>query len=126
MRSHIPALIEFVAAGLAATLALAQEPAFDPKAAAFIHKEGKATIEGRAFLRRPDNAVENAVAQVVRRIPVTRIARRASRSSIKARSLCPLGKSRRSKLIPNMRAIRERRRATQTAASHSKMWAGQI
>jgi hypothetical protein len=96
MRSRFARLVPLSASAIAATLALAQEPAFDPKAAAFIHKEGKATIEGRAFLRRPDNAVENAVAQVVRLIPVTRIARRASRSSIKARSLCPLGKSRRS------------------------------
>lgn len=71
MRSHIPALIGFVAAGLSATLALAQEPAFDPKAAAFIHEEGKTTIEGHAFMRRPDNAVENAVGQTVRLIPVT-------------------------------------------------------
>jgi hypothetical protein len=37
----------------------------------FIHKEGKATIEGHAFLRRPDNVPENAVGQVVRLIPVT-------------------------------------------------------
>jgi hypothetical protein len=58
-------------AALYAAAALAQEVAFDPKAAAFIHKEGKAKIEGHAFLRRPDNAVENAVGQVVRLIPVT-------------------------------------------------------
>jgi hypothetical protein len=37
MRSHISGLIAFVAGALSATLALAQEPAFDPKAAAFIH-----------------------------------------------------------------------------------------
>ncbi|MBV9394906.1 MAG: carboxypeptidase regulatory-like domain-containing protein [Methylobacteriaceae bacterium] len=71
MRSHVSGLIGFVAAALAASSALAQEPAFDPKAAAFIHKEGKATIEGHAFMRRPDNAVENAVGQTIRLIPVT-------------------------------------------------------
>src|SRR5438270_3468091 len=71
MRSHLSGLIGVVAAALSATLALAQEPAFDPKAAAFIHKEGKATIEGHAFMRRPDNAVENAVGQTIRLIPVT-------------------------------------------------------
>jgi Prealbumin-like fold domain len=71
MRSHLSRLIGFAAAGLSATLAFAQGPAFDPKAAAFINKEGKATIEGHAFMRRPDNAVENAVGQTVRLIPVT-------------------------------------------------------
>ena len=71
MRSRFARLVPLSPSAIAATLALAQEPAFDPKAAAFIHKEGKATIEGRAFLRRTDNAVENAVAQVVRLIPVT-------------------------------------------------------
>jgi hypothetical protein len=71
MRSHLSRLIGFAAAGLSATLAFAQEPAFDPKAAAFINKEGKASIEGHAFMRRPDNAVENAVGQTVRLIPVT-------------------------------------------------------
>lgn len=58
-------------AALNPTACLAQEPAFDPKAAAFIHKEGKTTIEGHAFLRRPDNVAENAVGQIVRLIPVT-------------------------------------------------------
>ncbi|MBV8850989.1 MAG: carboxypeptidase regulatory-like domain-containing protein [Methylobacteriaceae bacterium] len=56
---------------MAATCGLAQERAFDPKAAAFIHKEGKTTIEGHAFVRRPDNVAENAVGQVVRLIPMT-------------------------------------------------------
>jgi hypothetical protein len=69
MRLHF--LIIPVAVGIAATATLAEEPAFDPKAAAFIHKEGKAKIEGHAFVRRPDNAVENAVGQTVRLIPVT-------------------------------------------------------
>src|SRR5438270_2113491 len=71
MRSHLSGLIGVVAAALSATLALAQEPAFDPKAAAFIHAGGKTTIEGHAFLRRPDNAVENAVGQTIRLIPAT-------------------------------------------------------
>jgi hypothetical protein len=71
MRRLFTRCITLVAAGLAATAALAQEAAFDPKAAAFIHKDGKTKIEGHAFLRRPDNAVENAVGQTVRLIPVT-------------------------------------------------------
>jgi hypothetical protein len=71
MRLHFPRLIILIAGGIAATAALAEEPAFDPKAAAFIHKEGKAKIEGHAFVRRPDNAVENAVGQTVRLVPVT-------------------------------------------------------
>jgi hypothetical protein len=71
MRSRFSRLIPLGAAAIAATFAFAQETTFDPKAAAFIHKEGKATIEGHAFLRRPDNAVENAVGQTVRLIPVT-------------------------------------------------------
>jgi hypothetical protein len=71
MRLHFPRLVILVAAGIAFTAALAEEPAFDPKAAAFIHKEGKAKIEGHAFVRRPDNAVENAVGQTVRLVPVT-------------------------------------------------------
>src|SRR3954469_25179844 len=71
MRARFSRLIFFGAAVVAANLAFAQEPAFDPKAAAFIHKEGKTTIEGHAFLRRPDNAVENAVGQTIRLIPVT-------------------------------------------------------
>jgi hypothetical protein len=60
-----------ITAVLCATPSYAQEADFDPKAAAFIHKEGKTTIEGHAFLRRPDNVPENAVGQVVRLIPVT-------------------------------------------------------
>ncbi|GAC1336318.1 MAG: hypothetical protein NVSMB26_22650 [Beijerinckiaceae bacterium] len=56
---------------LAASPGRAEDAAFDPKAAAFIHTEGKATIEGHAFLRRPDNAVENAVGQTIRLVPVT-------------------------------------------------------
>src|SRR5436305_15268649 len=71
MRTNFLHGLIFVAGALSAVAACAQEPAFDPKAAAFIHKEGKATIEGHAFVRRPDNAVENAVGQVVRLIPVT-------------------------------------------------------
>ena len=71
MPSHLSRLIGVVAAAVSATLALAQEPGFDPKAAAFIHKEGKTTIEGHAFLRRPDNTTQNAVGQTVRLIPVT-------------------------------------------------------
>jgi hypothetical protein len=71
MRPHFARLIILVAAGIAATVTFAEEPAFDPKTAAFIHKEGKAKIEGHAFIRRPDNAVENAVGQTVRLIPVT-------------------------------------------------------
>lgn len=65
---HVLFLVAFA---LPATVGLAQEPAFDAKAAAFIHKDGKATIQGHAFLRRPDNAPEHAVGQTVRLIPVT-------------------------------------------------------
>jgi hypothetical protein len=71
MRKLFTRFITLISVGLAATAAFAQDAAFDPKAAAFIHKEGKATIEGHAFLRRPDNAVENAVGQTVRLIPAT-------------------------------------------------------
>src|SRR5437588_4662803 len=71
MRTNFLHGLIFVAGAFGAVAAYAQEPAFDPKAAAFIHKEGKATIEGHAFLRRPDNVPENAVGQVVRLIPVT-------------------------------------------------------
>jgi hypothetical protein len=71
MRSYLARLVPLLAVAISATLAFAQEPTFDPTAAAFIHKEGKATIEGHAFLRRPDNAVENAVGQTVRLIPAT-------------------------------------------------------
>jgi hypothetical protein len=69
MKFHSVSLATLTA--FAASCAFAQELAFDPAAAAFIHKEGKAKIEGHAFLRRPDNAVENAVGQTVRLIPVT-------------------------------------------------------
>ena len=71
MLLQFPRWIFLITAGLTATAALAEEPAFDAKAAAFIHKEGKTTIEGHAFLRRPDNVPENAVGQTVRLVPVT-------------------------------------------------------
>jgi hypothetical protein len=71
MRIRFLRLVGLLAAAISATFVLAQESAFDPKAAAFIHKEGKATIEGHAFLRRPDNTTENAVGQTVRLIPLT-------------------------------------------------------
>ena len=71
MRNGLWHALVILGAGFSAAACLAQEPAFDPKAAAFIHKEGKTTIEGHAFLRRPDNAVENAVGQTIRLIPVT-------------------------------------------------------
>jgi hypothetical protein len=71
MRPSLSRFTILVTAGIAASAALAQESAFDPKAAAFIRKQGKAKIEGHAFVRRPDNAVENAVGQTVRLIPVT-------------------------------------------------------
>jgi hypothetical protein len=71
MRTGFSRAIVVIGAAVLAMAALAQEPAFDPKAAAFIHADGKTTIDGHAFLRRPDNAVENAVGQTIRLIPVT-------------------------------------------------------
>ncbi len=71
MRRRCSSLIAFAGLALFATASLAQDIPFDPKAAAFIHKEGKAKIEGHAFIRRPDNVPEHAVGQVVRLIPVT-------------------------------------------------------
>ncbi len=63
--------IAFAATAFLANAARAEDTAFDAKAAAFIHKEGKTTIEGHAFLRKPDNGVENAVGQTIRLVPVT-------------------------------------------------------
>jgi hypothetical protein len=45
--------------------------AFDPAAAAFIKKEGKATIKGHAFLRRGTGGVVNAAGEYVRLVPMT-------------------------------------------------------
>jgi hypothetical protein len=69
MKAHLLCIAALCA--LTASPGRAEDAAFDPKAAAFIHKEGKATIEGHAFLKKPDGAVANAVGETVRLVPVT-------------------------------------------------------
>jgi hypothetical protein len=113
MRAHFSRLIPLGAAAIAATLAFAQEAAFDPKAAAFIHKEGKTTIEGHAFLRRPDNAVENAVGQTVRLIPVTPYSEARFAQFYKGKKYLPAFQ------IPKMEADPEYASYTRTTTSDS-------
>jgi hypothetical protein len=113
MRAHFSRLIPLGGAAIAATLAFAQEAAFDPKAAAFIHKEGKTTIEGHAFLRRPDNAVENAVGQTVRLIPVTPYSEARFAQFYKGKKYLPAFQ------IPKMEADPEYASFTRTTTSDS-------
>src|SRR5947209_17804032 len=113
MRPRFPRLVILAAAGLAATLAVAQEAAFDPKAAAFIHKEGKTTIEGHAFLRRPDNAVENAVGQTIRLIPVTPYSEARFAQFYKGKKFLPAWQ------VPKIEADPEYASYTRTATSDS-------
>jgi len=49
--------------------------AFDPSEAAFIRKDGRAAIEGHAFVTNSNGAVVNAAGQSVRLIPATAYAR---------------------------------------------------
>lgn len=51
------------------------ETTFDPKAAAFIHQQGEARIDGHAFVKKPNGYVMNASGEVVWLIPATPYAR---------------------------------------------------
>jgi hypothetical protein len=70
-----------LAAAFAPLLSACNSPApqsrFDPAEAAFIRKEGAATIEGQAFLRDPQGQVNvrYAAGEVVRLVPATAYAR---------------------------------------------------
>jgi hypothetical protein len=113
MRPHFPRVSIAVGAVIFAAAALAQEAAFDPKAAAFIHKEGKATIEGHAFLRRPDNAVENAVGQTVRLIPMTAYSEARFAQFYRGKKFLPAWQ------VPKMEADPEYASYTRTTTSDS-------
>ena len=113
MRPPRSAATLFVGAALFAAGSFAQELTFDPKAAAFIHKEGKATIEGHAFLRRPDNVPENAVGQVVRLIPVTPYSEARFAAFYKGQKYLPAWQ------VPKMEADPEYASYTRTTTSDS-------
>lgn len=73
MRIAPAALSCVFAIGLAAcqSTTVQTQAAFNPAEAAFIKKEGTATIEGHAFLRRKSGANVYAAGEVVRLTPVT-------------------------------------------------------
>jgi hypothetical protein len=70
-----PLLLPLCAAALAACQSRPQAPApamaFDPVAAAHVHKKGEGRIEGQAFLVTPEGSTKIAAGETIRLIPAT-------------------------------------------------------
>ncbi|MEA2841499.1 MAG: hypothetical protein QOF41_2829 [Methylobacteriaceae bacterium] len=113
MRTRLPHAILLSGIAIYAGAGRAQDAAFDAKAAAFIHKEGKTTIEGHAFIRRTDNTVENAVGQSVRLIPVTPYSEARFAQFYKGKKFLP------AREIPKLEADPEYASYTRTTTSES-------
>lgn len=75
MKAGLAAILAMTALAACQTTPQKVETAFDPKAAAVIHREGPARIDGHAFITRFDNRVMHASGQYVYLVPATAYAR---------------------------------------------------
>ena len=93
---------------------LANGPAFDARAAAYIHKQGSAIIQGEAFVLGRNGKPVYAAGELIRLVPATAYAKARFRSLYKGKTFLPAGQ------IPKVTPDPEYAKYTRTAVANGR------